>query len=159
MTTLIVRPAQERDRTSLREAAILSWLDVHVGLFAQEVIDDAPAMIDRALDKRLHRMRIALDRAAPDHVLGWYSLGDTEEEKNYLWHLYVRPDVQRRGVGRALHTAALDELKQRGASVATLDVLEENAKGRAFWQAMGWHETGRQYEDGHWLILMERTVS
>jgi ribosomal protein S18 acetylase RimI-like enzyme len=51
--------------------------------------------------------------------------------------LHVHPDRQRRGVGRRLLDALLDGLE---LPFALLSTDEANARGRAFYRALGWHE-------------------
>lgn len=154
---MIVRPATRADREDLRGPALRAWRDAYVGLLPQRDIDDAPAMLERAFDRRITDMRVAVLDGV---IAGFYSLGapDKPEAVNYLWHLYVDPQCQRRGVGRALNDAALAELKSRGASRVWLDVVAGNEKAIAFYAAMGWREYGRETQDGLDYVLMEKLV-
>jgi ribosomal protein S18 acetylase RimI-like enzyme len=56
--------------------------------------------------------------------------------------LAVDPELQGRGVGRALLAAAADEARSRGARKLTLRVLGENAPARALYRAFGFAEEG-----------------
>jgi ribosomal protein S18 acetylase RimI-like enzyme len=51
--------------------------------------------------------------------------------------IYVRPDRQSRGAGRALMDAAVDALRAAGAREMRLWVLEENASSRRFYERYG----------------------
>lgn len=157
MTGLTIRAACPADRPSLTHAALASWLDAYAHLLPPEQVADAPAMLERAFDKRLPELRVALSE---DLVLGFYSLGDAAdpERRDYLWHLYVDPAAQRRGVGRALLAAALDELRGRGAPRAWLDVIAGNAKALAFYRACGFSDIGRFREDGLDYLILERAL-
>ncbi|HRK71529.1 MAG TPA: GNAT family N-acetyltransferase [Micropepsaceae bacterium] len=154
---IIIRPAIEADRAGLRGPALRSWLDAYVDILPQADIDDAPAMLERAFDRRITAMRVALLDGV---IAGFYSLGNSDdpEKINYLWHLYVDPLCQRRGVGRALNDAALAELKSRGGSRVWLDVVAGNEKAIAFYLAMGWREYGREEADGLNFVLMEKNL-
>jgi ribosomal-protein-alanine N-acetyltransferase len=138
--------AREDDRESFIAMALRSWLDAHERLLTAAEVADAPAMLERAWTKRWREFRVAETRGA---LAGFYSLGDAgdAEEDNYLWHLYVDPAWQRRGVGTALNRAALNEIAARGAATAWLDVLAKNAKALAFYRALGWCEIGPDLED------------
>lgn len=154
---LIIRPATEADRVNLRGPALRAWRDAYVGLLPQAEIDAAPAMLERAFDKRIGEMRIAILDGA---IAGFYSLGkaDDPEKAGYLWHLYVDPLCQRKGVGRALNAAVLAEIAARGEKRAWLDVVEGNAKAIAFYNATGWREFGREQTDGLAFVLMEKNL-
>ena len=146
MPSVLIRPALASDRDAFIAMALRSWYDAYLGHLPQAEIDDAQAMMARAWDKRWPVFRVAV---LDGTLAGFYSLGPAGHatEDNYLWHLYVDPQVQRRGVGRALNQAALTELAQRGAETAWLDVLIANTKARAFYDALGWRETGPDPDD------------
>lgn len=154
----IVRPVRPDERAAFLGPALRSWRDAYVGHLPQDEIDAAPAMLERAWDARAAAFRVAVLDGA---IAGFYSLGaaDDPETVNYLWHLYVDPLLQQRGVGRALNDAALAEITARGARTAWLDVLEPNAKARAFYAALGWRESGRERTERYDLIIMERDLT
>lgn len=54
----------------------------------------------------------------------------------YLRQLFVAPEQRRRGIGRRLLERGRADDFPPGAAVV-IDVLEGNAAGRAFWEAMG----------------------
>jgi len=59
-----------------------------------------------------------------------------------LGMLYLRPDHVGQGLGRALHDRALGALRDAGFDRATLWVLEANARGRGFYEHLGWTPDG-----------------
>ncbi|WP_051764382.1 GNAT family N-acetyltransferase [Saccharothrix syringae] len=63
-----------------------------------------------------------------------------------LLQLQVDPAHWGRGVGHALHEAALAELRGLGLTTARLDVFAGNERARAFYTAHGWREVGRTDE-------------
>lgn len=71
--------------------------------------------------------------SAPDH-------GDGHTSEVYA--LNVDPDRWRRGVGRALLTAATEVLGERGSTDAVLWVLTDNARARRFYERQGWTPDG-----------------
>jgi GNAT superfamily N-acetyltransferase len=56
--------------------------------------------------------------------------------------LYLARDHLGRGLGRALHDRALDALREAAFTRATLWVLEANARGRGFYEHVGWTPDG-----------------
>ena len=65
------------------------------------------------------------------------------DECEILW-LRTRPAWHRKGVGRGLLRAALDEGKRRGAKTAYLEVAETNAAGLALYRTEGFSYYGRR---------------
>jgi len=61
-----------------------------------------------------------------------------------IYAIYVDPASWRSGAGRALLETATTHLHARGATTLVLWVLEQNANGRAFYEAMGWRPDGRR---------------
>ena len=154
---LVIRPATTADRDGFLDAALRSWLDAYAERLPRDEVEAAPAMLERAFEKRGAELVLALLDGV---VVGFYSLGpaDDPERRNYLWHVYVDPRAQRRGVGRALTEAALSEIATRGATTAWLDVLSGNEKARAFHRALGWVEVGYDSSGEYGLVILERTI-
>jgi ribosomal protein S18 acetylase RimI-like enzyme len=59
-----------------------------------------------------------------------------------MWKLYVLPDHQGKGVGKALLDAAIEALPE-GTTELLLDVLIANEKAIRFYQSNGFGQTGR----------------
>jgi GNAT superfamily N-acetyltransferase len=53
-------------------------------------------------------------------------------------HVFLSPEVRRRGVGRRMVEAAVEWLRERGADSVEVQVLSQNLSGLAFWEALGW---------------------
>ena len=64
------------------------------------------------------------------------------EQVGQIHRLYVHPTRQRTGIGRLLLTASVDRLRQCGAHIATLWVLETDQRARAFYKRLGWKPDG-----------------
>jgi aminoglycoside 6'-N-acetyltransferase I len=56
--------------------------------------------------------------------------------------LYVQPAQQRRGLGRRLLCAALDEAARRGDACAWLTAWDGNRRALAFYARLGWRDAG-----------------
>lgn len=59
-----------------------------------------------------------------------------------LYAIYVLPDLQGRGVGRALMTETVDRLRSVGFGDAVLWVFEANPRTRRFYEQTGWSADG-----------------
>ncbi|OII61674.1 GNAT family N-acetyltransferase [Streptomyces sp. CC53] len=73
----------------------------------------------------------------PAEIVGFASLDGT-----VLDHLYLRPDVRRRGIG----TALLDTVRRASPERLSLHVFQRNADARAFYARHGF--TAGAYDDG-----------
>jgi GNAT superfamily N-acetyltransferase len=63
-----------------------------------------------------------------------------------VYAIYVLPESWRRGAGRALLEVATDQWLAQGATTLVVWVLEANAPGRAFYEALGWSPDGARQE-------------
>lgn len=84
---------------------------------------------------------------AQRRVVGFADTGvcrdqDAQPGTAEVYALYLDPAVVGRGVGRALFSAAVDDLQQRGYRRATLWVLATNVRAQRFYAAAGWHPDG-----------------
>lgn len=61
----------------------------------------------------------------------------------WLEALYVVPEQWGTGLAAALHDQALEVVRQLGSKGCNLWVLEDNARGRRFYEKRGWREDGR----------------
>ena len=60
--------------------------------------------------------------------------------RGYLYHLAVRPDRRREGLGRRLADHCLDGLRAAGIGKCHLFVFRSNRAAAAFWERIGWAE-------------------
>jgi len=79
-----------------------------------------------------------------------------------LERLYVRPAAWGTGVAEELHAAALDALREQGATAASLWCLVENPRARRFYERQGWRLDGTErvvpfpphpIDVGYWIDL------
>lgn len=59
-------------------------------------------------------------------------------KRGYLQHLAVSASCRGRGIAKALVRHCIDELQRVGIAKSHLDVLRNNAIGKAFWESQGW---------------------
>ena len=71
--------------------------------------------------------------------------------------VYLRPDFQRRGLGRLLVTAVLDEARRTGAHLVIAAIDSENAASVALHRSLGFEVMSRLPEAG-WKFEQWRTL-
>jgi ribosomal protein S18 acetylase RimI-like enzyme len=75
-----------------------------------------------------------------DGTIGMARAGAPDRGRSHLVLVYVRPRARRRGVGKALVRACVQEVKEKGAKRVSLDVLSTNRVARAVWTQFGFEE-------------------
>lgn len=144
-----VRPATVEDAQRIAHVHVETWRSAYAGI--------VPAGFLAALDPnaRAERLRTALSNAdnplttlvaAPaGEITGFVTFGPyrphgdepPDQTTGEVFAVYVHPDRQGLGAGRALMDAAVAELARRGATEIRLWVLEENARSRRFYERYG----------------------
>ena len=86
-------------------------------------------------------------------VVGFVSVGPSRDEREIgeLYAIYVHPDWWGTGAGRALIARGEQELSALYAQ-ATLWVLDDNPRARAFYEAAGWSSDGATKSDERWGV-------
>lgn len=69
-------------------------------------------------------------------VLGVIMAGN-DGRRGYIYHMSVRPDYRKQGIGSALVKTTLNALGELGISKVALVVFAKNADGNAFWEKQG----------------------
>jgi ribosomal protein S18 acetylase RimI-like enzyme len=69
--------------------------------------------------------------------------------------LFVAAGRWRRGVGRALMAAALDDLRERGYSEATVWSFADNERANHFYESQGFERDGAAKTEEVWADLTE----
>ena len=80
---------------------------------------------------------------------------DAGPEVGEIWSFFVAADRWRAGVGRALMAAALDDLRLRGYSEATVWSFDLNVRANAFYDAAGFARDGATRTEEVWAHLLE----
>lgn len=148
-----IRPATADDVDAMVEAHARSWLAAYPGLLPEQLI--ATVIETKRERTGRWRARIAdttirgatLVADVDGQVAGLVFTGpsrddDAAGDTGEVWAIYLDPAVIGRGVGRALLTAAVEDLAGRGFAAATLWVLVSNARARRFYEAAGFCPDG-----------------
>jgi ribosomal protein S18 acetylase RimI-like enzyme len=93
-------------------------------------------------------------------LLGYVGCGsnrdpDPPPEVGEVRSMFVATSAWRRGVGRALMDAALDDLRQRGYGSAVVWSFADNARANAFYERMGFTRDGGERSSDVWVHIPE----
>lgn len=152
-----IRKAEPADAEAVREVGLKTWPVAYDGLASPEFIVDglaqwwSPEAVDRGI-----RTGITLIALEEGQVVGMVGLG-REGDFWVMWKLYVLPEYQGCGVGKALLDAAIAALPE-GTEQLLLDVLVGNEPAIGFYRKQGFGRAERTPdrdlgEDLMWMSL------
>ncbi|MEU4573430.1 MULTISPECIES: GNAT family N-acetyltransferase [Nonomuraea] len=150
---MTVRQATPADAEAIAGIHVRSWQAAYRGLMPQDHLDG----LDPAA--RLPRWRRLLGETAwprsgilvaedDGGVTGFTGFGPARDPDQdpasvaEITTLYLAPEAWGRGIGGALLGTAVDALTGAGYGLATLWVLDTNARARRFYEALGWRGDG-----------------
>jgi len=144
-----LRDATPADALDIAELHVASWQVAYRGLIADEVlaglsVPNRAAWWSRALATADGRHTLLATEDGT--LLGFTAFGPdraTDPSDGEVYALYLHPAAWGRGVGRALHGAALDRLRALGHRRARLWMLAGNERALRFYRLAGWTEDGR----------------
>jgi ribosomal protein S18 acetylase RimI-like enzyme len=88
------------------------------------------------------------------HLAGMGGLRVGGEGKAEVLRVRVHPATRRRGAGRALMTELERRAARRGVRKTHLDTATNQPEAMAFYEALGYHETGRERRPGwSWTLV------
>jgi ribosomal protein S18 acetylase RimI-like enzyme len=141
---MLIRLATIEDASGIAEVQVRGWHAAYRGIIPDSYLETftVEARTERwrsILTQARHPLWVAEEAGV---IRGWVSAGpsrddDSGTETGELWALYIHPDHWREGIGRALWSRALDYLQQAGFARVTLWVLDENRRGRSFYESVG----------------------
>lgn len=137
------------DRVDLPEIARLArviWHAHYPGIISGEQIAymlDRMYAMDR-MEEEMERGGVRYYVARRSHIaLGFAASGPTPAAREYKLHkLYVLPESQRQGIGRALLDRVCEDLRQLGGQTLVLAVNKRNAAALAAYRRYGFQERG-----------------
>jgi ribosomal protein S18 acetylase RimI-like enzyme len=138
----MIRRAELADVDAIRAIGLTTWPVAYGGLASDEFITDglaqwwSPEAVERGI-----RNGITLVAVEGNELVGMVGLG-READFWVMWKLYVLPDHQGKGVGKALLDAAVAALPE-GTPELLLDVLAANEKAIGFYRSQGFGEPRR----------------
>jgi ribosomal protein S18 acetylase RimI-like enzyme len=122
-----VRPYRARDREALLE------------LWATAFPDDPPRNAPETIltNKLRVQPELLLIAEGPEGLLGAVMVG-YDGFRGWIYHLAVREDQRRRGVGTALVRSAEDRLRALGCPKVNLQIRVANADVEGFYRSLGY---------------------
>ncbi len=104
--------------------------------FGIRSIDDSESGIEKFLNRNPNISVVALTE---NEIVGSVLCGH-DGRTGYLYHVCVRRDMRRHGIGRRMVVRAMQQLKDEGINKVSLIAFSDNSVGNAFWHDVGWKE-------------------
>lgn len=124
---VVIRPMYAEDY----EAAFALWSNCDgVGLRS---LDDSREGILRFLQRNPGLSMVAVEQ---EDLVGVLLCGH-DGRRGTIYHVAVRPQARRKGIGRALVSAAIDAFRAEQIHKVALVVYSSNETGNLFWKALG----------------------
>lgn len=149
MKGFTIRAANPDDAGAISRLDVETWQAAYAGILATPYLAGLSAGRRQrgwagVIRSEPRDVRIAV---GPDgEILGFGSCGGCRDEPDYsgeVFTLYVAPDWQNQGIGRALLLALFARLVERGNHAAVIWVLSENP-ARFFYKRLGGREVRRK---------------
>lgn len=77
------------------------------------------------------------------------ALGGHDGRRGFIYHMAVKPEYRRRGIGRLVAGRVLDELKNAGILKTHIFVFCDNNLGQSFWTSQGWQRRDELFVFAH----------
>lgn len=126
----LIREMEEKDIEAVRTL----WMTIR-GLGIRS-IDDSYDGIKRFMQRNPSTSIVA---EANGDIVGAILCGH-DGRRGCLYHVCVREDMRRHGIGRAMTTAAMRALQEEGINKVELVAFKKNEVGNRFWHGVGWEQ-------------------
>lgn len=128
------------------------WMSIRG--FAMRSIDDSRAGVERFLKRNPSSSVVAVD--GDGAIVGDILCGH-DGRRGCLYHVCVREDYRRMGIGKAMVVYCMNVLKAEGINKVSLIAFTANDVGNAFWNRIGW--TRRQDLNYYDFTLNEANIT
>ncbi|MCF0128096.1 MAG: GNAT family N-acetyltransferase [Pseudobutyrivibrio sp.] len=127
------------------------WMTIHG--FAIRSIDDSREGVIPFLKRNKDLSVVA---QLPDGEIVGSILVGHDGRRACLYHVCVKEDCRKQGIGKSMVAEALKRLKDEGISKVTIIAFTKNEVGNVFWKAGGW--TQRQDVNTYDFVLNEENI-
>jgi len=111
---------------------IVSWKNTEgVGLSGS---DDSKESIEKFMSKNPDTCFVAKN----DGIIIGTIMAGSDGRRGHIYHLMVKPEYRKQGIGRKLLEKAENGLREEGITKAFLVVYKENDIGNGFWEKVGY---------------------
>ncbi|MBC7651547.1 MAG: GNAT family N-acetyltransferase [Deinococcales bacterium] len=160
-----IRIATTRDINDIQNIAYITWPITYKKIISTEQIEFMLEMMysQEALENQFYEGSQFLIAEVDDEVVGFASFGFLKDNIYKLHKLYVSPNVQRTGAGKALLKESILKIIKLGGKKLELQVNRKN-KAVGFYQKMGFEivkEQNINIGDGFYMndYVMELNLS
>jgi ribosomal protein S18 acetylase RimI-like enzyme len=150
MSAITIRAARPGDARRIARLDVETWRAAYAGILATPFLVGLSAQRREVgwatvIEREPRDVRVAVD--ADGNILGFGSCGRNRNGAEYageVFTLYVAPDWQNQGIGRALLLVLFERLVAQGCASAIIWVLRDNP-GRFFYRRLGGSEIHRKH--------------
>lgn len=121
--------------------------------FALRSIDDSKEGVEKFLKRNPNTSVVAV---VDNEIVGSVLCGH-DGRTGYLYHVCVRKDMRRKGVGKAMVVRAMNQLVEEGINKVSLLAFVTNEGGNAFWKQVGWKK--RDDVNSYDFVLNEMNIT
>ena len=128
------------------------WQTIHG--FGIRSVDDSREGVDRFLERNPDCSVVA--ELADGDIVGTILCGHDGRTASF-YHVCVREDYRRRGIGKQMVVWCMQQLKKLKVNKISLVAFKENALGNSFWHGEGWTE--REDINVYDFVLNEENIT
>ena len=121
--------------------------------FGIRTIDDSREGVERFIRRNPHTSMVAETKGG---IIGAILCGH-DGRRGCLYHVCVKEEYRKRGIGQKMVNACLLALKEEKICKVNLIAFQKNETGNHFWQGMDW--TFREDVNYYEYVLEERNVT
>ena len=123
-----IKTMEEKDY----EGVYTLWTTIHG--FAMRSLDDSKEGVVRVLKRN---PGLSVTAVADGKIVGSILVGH-DGRRACFYHVCVKEEYRKHGIGKAMATEAMLRLKAEGINEVQLVAFKDNALGNGFWQAEQW---------------------
>ena len=166
MRIVEVRKAAAQDASGIAFVHVRSWQVAYRGHMPDEFLDGLDVEKRTNMWREVTQDPDKIVFVAEDwdgNIVGFSALGpsrdaDANPNTAEVAAIYVHPEKWKKGIGRALLCASLDQVRKCKFDQITLWVLEGNQRARSFYESFGFIQDGAIKDDDHWKSFAVREV-